>query len=142
MLVIGLPVVVGVVRVARRQRARARAEMEEVIAELGWRYSAGDPGNVFALPFRLFATFRRRRPQQSVSHFLIGQHAGHPAQLFTYTRKEGSSPRENTGIRVAAEEPDCFSCLLLEISATCPSLTLRRDLTLIELVDHRGKGDR
>lgn len=55
--------------------------------QLGYTYSPTDPGDVRALPFRLF----ERGQGRTVSDFVSGRHTGQPAQFFVLEGQDAST---------------------------------------------------
>lgn len=112
---------------------KRREEFFQVATSLGLTYAPKDPFHTDDLPFALF----RRGEGRGVENVMWGEAAGIRVRLFDFYYYETSTDSKGHSSRSYHR----FSCVLGEIDADCPHLTLAREGVLSRLADHLGFRD-
>ena len=101
-----------------------------VAAQLGYTYTATDPGDVLALPFRLF----ERGTGRKVSDFVSGQHNGQPAQFFVLEGQGAEQAPPDSGISITAVGASLLNCAVIGIPADFPAISITPHLGSVVLM--------
>ncbi len=114
-------------------RRRRREAFGAFALRHGLEYSLRDPFGLVGLPFRLFQKGDGRR----VENVLWGDWRGEPVRAFDYWYYEEST--DSRGSRTRSYHR--FSCVLLEIPASFPQLSIARENLITRLADGIGFRD-
>jgi uncharacterized protein DUF3137 len=114
-------------------KAKRRAAFVAFAAQHGFEYSARDPFDLTAWPFRLFT----RGEGQGAENVMWGEWRGVAITAFDYwyyTEQQNSRGQRSRSYRR-------FSCAMVEVSASFPHLEVSREGLLSALADRLGLED-
>jgi hypothetical protein len=129
--IVGLAALFGYL--AYLDKKRRREMFLWIAAKLGLRYDEEDPFDTVDLPFDLFQQGDRR----GAENVLSGKDAGVPVRLFDYYYVVTSTNAQGHSTSTTHK----FSCVIGEIDADCPHLTVEREGAFAFIARHLGFHD-